>query len=188
VDDDADRGFNSQGHAIDQGVGDADGLDGEWAEGELFSGCYLDEGGFVEEFMLFEFAFNVSEGKLGGVDGDFELGENPGQAADVVLVSVGEDDGANMLFVFNEVADIGDYDIHAQQFRLGEHQPGVDHDNVVFPANGHAVHAEFAESTKGDNFQFFRLHLSCTMLTPVGRRGLTEVTGRGYGTVGSMLN
>jgi hypothetical protein len=38
VDDDADGGFDGQGDAIDQRVGDADGLDGEGAEGEFFLG------------------------------------------------------------------------------------------------------------------------------------------------------
>jgi hypothetical protein len=41
-----------------------------------------------------------------------------------------------MRLVFNQVGDIGDYDIYAQEFRLGEHEAGVDHDNVVFPAEG----------------------------------------------------
>jgi hypothetical protein len=36
-------------------------------------------------------------------------------------MAVGEDDGADMLFVFNEVGDIGNNDIHAEEFRLGEH-------------------------------------------------------------------
>ncbi len=43
VDDDADGGFDGEGDAIDQRVGDADGLDGEGAEGELFLGRDLDE-------------------------------------------------------------------------------------------------------------------------------------------------
>jgi hypothetical protein len=73
-----------------------------------------------------------------------------------------------MLFVFNEVGDIGNYDIHAEQFRLGEHQAGVDHDNVVFPAKGQAVHAEFAKAAEGDDFQFFRLHLSVLEQAMVG--------------------
>ena len=38
MDDDADRRFNGQGHAIHQRVGHADGLDGERAEGEFFLG------------------------------------------------------------------------------------------------------------------------------------------------------
>ena len=36
VDDDADRSFDGQGDAVDQRVGNADGLDGERADGEFF--------------------------------------------------------------------------------------------------------------------------------------------------------
>jgi hypothetical protein len=94
--------------------------------------------------------------------------QDPGQAANVVHVAVGEDDGADMRFVFNQVGDVRNHNIHAQQLRLREHQPSVDHDNVVFPAEGEAVHAELAQAAEGDNFQFFGLHLSDLMLTPMG--------------------
>ena len=129
-------------------------------------GVDLDQLGLVEQLVLFELALDVGQGELGGVDGDLELGEDPGQAADVVLVAVGEDDGADVCLVFNQVGDIGDDDIDAEQFRLREHEAGVDHDNVVFPAEREAVHAELAQPAEGDDFQFFCLHLSGLMLTP----------------------
>ena len=118
--------------------------------------------------MLFEVALDVGQRELGGVDRNLDLAQDPGQAADVVHVPVGEDDGADMRFVFNQVGDVGNHDIHAQQLRLREHQPGVDHDNVVFPAQGEAVHAELAQTAQGNDFQFFCLHLSDSMLTPMG--------------------
>ena len=59
------------------------------------------------------------------------------------------------LLVFNEVGDVGDDDVDAEQLRLGEHEAGVNDDNVVFPANGEAVHAELAQPAKGNNFQLF---------------------------------
>ena len=34
-----------------------------------------------------------------------------------------------------------------EQLGFGEHESGVDDDNVIAPANRHAIHAEFAEST-----------------------------------------
>ena len=120
--------------------------------------------------MLFKVVFNVGQRELSCVDGDLELVENPGQAADVVHVAVGEDDAADMSLVLNEVSDIGNNDIDAQQLRLWEHESGIDHDNVVFPAQGQAVHAELAQSAEGDNFQLFRMHLSGLMVTPVGQR------------------
>ena len=168
MDDDADRGFDGQGDAVHQGVGDADGLDGEGAEGELLLGRDFDERSFVEQVMLFELALDVGQGELGGEDRDLEFGENPGQAADVVLVAVGEDNGADVGLVLDQVRDVGDYDIDAQQFRFGEHQAGVDHDNVVFPAEGKAVHAEFAKTAEGNDFQFLCLHPSDSILTPEG--------------------
>ncbi len=139
----------------------------------------LDQRGFVEQLVLFEFAFDVGQREFGGVDGNLELAENPGQAADVVLVAVGEDDGADVLLVLNQVGDVGNDDVDAQQLRFGEHEAGVDDDDVVFPAKGEAVHAELAEAAEGDDFQFFRLHLSGLMLTPARvlgcRRGGAEV-------------
>ena len=116
--------------------------------------------------MLFELAFHVGQRELGGVDGNLELAENPGQAADVVLVAVGEDDGADVLLVFNKVSDVGHNDVDAEQLRLGKHEPGVDDDDVVFPAEGEAVHAELAQPAEGDNFQFLSLHPSGSMLPP----------------------
>jgi hypothetical protein len=96
VEDDADGGVDGERDAVDQRVRDADGHDGERPKGEAAAGEDLDELGVVEEAVLFELAFDVGEGELGAVDGDVELGEDPGQAADVVFVAVGEDDGADL--------------------------------------------------------------------------------------------
>ena len=62
---------------------------------ELFLGRDLDQLGLVEQLMLFELAFDIGQRELGGVDRNLELTENPGQAADMVLVPVGQDDGAH---------------------------------------------------------------------------------------------
>lgn len=81
VDDDADRGLNGEGDAIDEGVGDVDGLDGERADGEFFFGDDFNEFCLVEEAVLFEVALDVSQGELSGVDGDLDFVQDPGQSA-----------------------------------------------------------------------------------------------------------
>ena len=106
------------------------------AEGEAAAGQHLDQLGVVEQAVLFELAFDVGEGELGAVDGDVELGEDPGQAADVVFVAVGEDDGADVVAVLDEIADVGNDDVDAEQLFFGEHQAGVDDDDVVLPSGG----------------------------------------------------
>ncbi len=97
---DADRRFNGQRDAIHQRVRHADRLDGERPDGELFSGRDLDQRDFVEQLVLFELAFDVGQRELGGVDRNLDLAQNPRQAADVVLVPVGENDGPDMLPCF----------------------------------------------------------------------------------------
>ncbi len=160
VDHDADRRLDRQGHAIHQRMSHPDRLDGERADGELFLGRDLDERGLVEQMMLFELAFDKGQRELGGVHRNLELAQNPGQAADVIFVPVGEDDGPDILPVFNQVGDIGHNDVDAQKLRFRKHQAGVDHDNVVFPPQCQAVHPELAQAAQGNDFQFLDLH-SC---------------------------
>ena len=158
VEDDADGGVDGERDAVDQRMRDADGHDREDAEVEAAAGEDFDELGVVEQAMLFELAFDVGEGELGAVDGDVELGEDPGQAADVVLVAVGEDDAADLGAVLDEVADVGDDDVDAEELFFGKHEAGVDDDDVVAVAECEAVHAELAESAERDYLQFFISH------------------------------
>ena len=76
----------------------------------------------------------------------------------MIFVAVGENDPANPLPILDEVGNIGDHDVDAEQFSLGKHEPRIDHNNVVAPADGHAVHTELAESSEGNNLQFSSWH------------------------------
>ena len=150
--------MDGEGDAVDERVRDADGHDGEGADGEAAAGQHLDQVGVFEEAMLFELAFDVGEGELGAVDGHVELGEDPGQAADVVFVAVGEEDCADLVAVLDEVADVGDDDVDAEELFFRKHQAGVDDDNVVAVLDHHAVHAELAQTAERYNSQFFVCH------------------------------
>ena len=130
--------------AVDQRVCDADRHDREGAEGEASAGEDLDEFGVVEQAMLFELAFDVGKGELGAVDGNVEFGEDPGQAADVVLVAVSEHDAADLAAVLDKIADVGHDNVDPEKLFFGEHEAGVDHENVVAEVQSQAVHTEFA--------------------------------------------
>ena len=149
VNDDAERRVDRERDAIDQAVRDLDRMNGEDAGLEAFVGAHLAQVGIVEQAVLVEFVFDVGQRELGAPDGNVEFGENPGQRADVIFVAVGEDDAANTLAVLDEIGNVGDNDVDAEQFGLGEHEAGVDDDDVVAPANGHAVHAELAQAARG---------------------------------------
>ena len=59
---------------------------------------------------------------------------------------------AHVRLVLDQIGDVGHDDIDAQQLRLREHEAGVDDNNVVFPAEGEAVHAELAQAAERDDF------------------------------------
>ncbi len=144
--------------AVYERVRDADGHDGEGPEGDALAGYELVEVGVVEEAMLFELTFDVGESELGSIDGDVELGEYPRETTDVVFVAVGQKYGANHLAVFSQITDVGYNNVDAQQLFFGKHQTGVDDDNVILPAEGHAVHTELAEAAQRN-----QLNLSCAI-------------------------
>jgi len=52
-------------------------------------------------------------------DRDLELGEHPGESADVVFVAVGEDDAADALTIFDEIRNVGHDDVDAEKFGFG---------------------------------------------------------------------
>src|SRR4029077_15882637 len=82
----------------------------------------------------------------------------PGQGPDVVFMAMRQDDGLNPLSIFDEVGNVWYDDVHAEQFCFGEHQARVNHDNVVAPAYGHAVHSELPEAAQRHDLQFSSRH------------------------------
>src|SRR5215467_550592 len=76
----------------------------------------------------------------------------------MILVAVCEDDATHALAIFNEVRNVGDDDVDAEEFGLGEHKPGVDDDDVVTPAEGHAVHSELAEPAERNDVKLSSWH------------------------------
>jgi hypothetical protein len=66
----------------------------------------------------------------------------------MVLVPVREDKRSYLFAILEQVADVWNDDVHTEQFGFGEHQPAINDDDVIAPADGHAIHAELAESAE----------------------------------------
>src|SRR5258706_7029641 len=133
-------------------------MNGERARLEALTGLHLAQIGVFEQSVLIEFVFHIGERKLRAPDRNLEFGEDPGQGTDVVLVAVGEDDAAHPLAVLDEVGNVGNNDVDSQPFSFREHEAGLADDNVIAPADRHAVHTELAEAPQGDNLQFSSWH------------------------------
>ena len=154
----AERRVNRERNTIHQAVGYADGMNRERPGLEALAGPHLAEVSVLEQSMLVELVLHVSQSELGAPDGHVKFRQNPGQSANVIFVAMGENDAAHPLPILGEIRNVWNNDVHAQQFSFGEHQPCVDHNNIVAPTDGHAVHTELAEAPQRDDLQFSSWH------------------------------
>ena len=134
---------------------------------EALAGSHLAQVSIFEQSVLVEFVLHVSQCELCAPHRHVEFGENPGQSANVIFMAVGENDAAHPLPILDEVRNVGNNDVHAEQFGFGEHQSGIDHNNIVAPTDGHAVHTELAKAPQGDDLQFSSWHGVVLMLARV---------------------
>ena len=162
VNDHAQRSMNRQSHTIHQAVRHLNGMDRERAELEALVRPDFVQFGVVKQSMLFQFVFDIGEGELRAPNRNIQFAKDPWQGADMVLVPMGENDAAYPLAVLNQIGDIGNNDIDTQQFSFGEHEAGINDDDIVAPADGHAVHSELAQAAERAQFAVFQLALRST--------------------------
>src|SRR5258708_7807353 len=108
--------------------------------------------------MLIELVLDVSQREFGTTNRNVQLGKDPRERPDVIFMAMREYDGTYSLPVLNQIRNVRDNNVHAQQLGLGKHKAGVDDDDVVTPAHGHAIHAKFAEAAKGYKVELSRGH------------------------------
>jgi hypothetical protein len=116
---------------------------------EFDARLYELELGLDERSLLLELDIDQALCELGGIDGQVDLGQYVGQSADMVFMPVGDDDAAQLGFMFKQVADIGYEKVDAEHLILGEHHAGIDNDDVVAVLDGHHVLADLTESAEG---------------------------------------
>jgi hypothetical protein len=114
--------------------------------------------GVVQQTVLIKLIFDVGQSEFRAPNRHVQLAQDPGQATDVVFVTVRENDAFYPLAVLGQVGNIRDNNIDAQQFGFGKHQAAVDDDDIVTPAYGHAVHPELAQAAEGYDVQFSSWH------------------------------
>ena len=66
-------------------------------------------------------------------------------------MTVGDEDGANLVLVFEQVSDVRNRKVDSWHIFFWEQHSGVDNYDVVTVFQHHHVLAYFAETTKGNN-------------------------------------
>ena len=64
--------------------------------------------------MLFQLAFDQGERELRTVNRNVQFGKNPGKPANVILMTMGEQNGANFVTILEQVGDVGNDNVYAE--------------------------------------------------------------------------
>jgi hypothetical protein len=100
----------------------------------------------------------ISRGERRAVDGAVDERQHMRHGADVILVSVRQDQRLDLAALLFEIGEVGDDQVDAQLVGVGEHHAGVDDDGCLAVRHRHHVHAELAEPTEGHDLDGVRRH------------------------------
>src|ERR1043166_2852605 len=156
VNDDACRRLDREREAIHQAVRHADAFELERPELPRPVGGDLAEIGGLLQAVLADFIFQERERQARAEDRRVDLLQDVRQRADVVFVRVREHDRAERVFPLQQVADIGDHEIDAEEVGAGEHEAAVDRDRRAGAFQQQHVEAEFAEAA--ERYDSYRFH------------------------------
>ena len=125
-----------------------DRLNGEAAERDLLARADLMEDRAGRKAVLLELVLDKTNRQLGGVDRHIEFFEQVRQTADVVLVTVGDEQALDAVPVLEHVGEVRDDQIDTEHIGIREHKAAVNEDHValalvLFPA-GFIAHIEAA--------------------------------------------
>ena len=80
-------------------------------------------------------------------------GDQVGQRADMILMPVGDEDGADLVPARAQIADVGQDEVDAELLFLREADAAIDDDDVVFVFEQEHVLADLGETAEEDQFQ-----------------------------------
>ena len=160
VDDDALRRVDDDAGGVRDAVADGEQLHAELPQVYLLAvGQHLQVDALAGAALLELDAYHALR-QQAGVEGHVvQLRQQVGQGADVVFVAVGDDDAAHLVLVLHHVAHVRDDQVDTQHVLFGEHQAGVDDEDVITVLQRHHVLADLAQPAEGYHLQFRLAHI-----------------------------
>src|SRR2546421_5129088 len=105
------------------------------------------------QVMLFQLALGKARREVRTINRHVELFQDERQRAQMVLVTVGKDNGGNVLAVFFENIEVGDADVDAIDALFGKAHARVDDEHLITAAHKGAIHPKLADTAEGDDLQ-----------------------------------
>ena len=121
----------------------------EYISGGLGEYFYL-----VRKSVFLQLEANEPGCQSGRVHRAVEFPHHIGHGADVVLVSVGEDNAAHAVFVFDQITDVGDDDIDPVHILIRKSHAAVNDEYILSIFIEIHILADLIETAKRHDFQF----------------------------------
>ena len=147
----AERRVHGDPDGVGDGVADVVRLKLDLADAERLPHGDLAEVGALVELVLLQLRADESERQLRAVDRCRHLPEEVRERADVILMGVGDEDAAEAALPLPDVGEVGDDDVDPEHLLLGEHEAGVDEDEVVVDLQDERVAADLAQAAERDD-------------------------------------
>ncbi len=152
--DSAHRCVERHAHRVRDRMADAERLDPEGPDLELVAGIEGQER-VVVELVLLDLDAQQAACQRGCVHRHArEVRQDIWQPAHVILVGVCDQERLDLVAVFAQVGDIGDDQVDPEHLLVREHEPAVDHDDVLAVLEHVHVLADFPHSAQGDDAEW----------------------------------
>ena len=152
VDDRPLRGVDGHADRVGDAVADVVRVAAERADAERRPRRDLDHDRLVGELVLAELRADEPERELRAVNRHVrEVAQDVRQRADVILVRVRDEDPFDLVAALAEVLDVGDDEVDAEHLLVGEHEPGVDDQDVVALLDRHHVLPDLTDTAERDD-------------------------------------
>ena len=147
------RGVDDHRHAVRDRVRHAQEPHGEWPDGRRsFPRRHHVEFTAIRHAVLFELALEQRERECRPVDGDVaQLAEQVRQGADVILVTVREHHGLDLIGALADVIEVREHEVDAEHVRGRERQADVDKEDALVQLDAGHVSAHLADATEEDD-------------------------------------
>ena len=73
----------------------------------------------------------------------------------MVLMTMREKDGFDFALVLQQICNVGNDDVNAEEFLVWKHDAGINDDDGSVRPECHHVHAEFAEPAQRNDFESY---------------------------------
>ena len=134
-------------------MGHVDELGLEWAKLHDIAGLDFAKVDLLGQLMLAQLVLDEAERQPAPVNRRGNLGQDVGQRSDMVFVAVGQQKAEHLFLPLGQVGDIRQHQVDAEHLLFGEHQAGVDHDDLLVVFENHHVAPDLAQSPERDGAQ-----------------------------------